>query len=88
MLQLYRVNVLLQSPDAPELTLSTPPFFILRRYSQFRQLYDKVRRPYPGLANHIAACSQIRQLQGRSSSSSKRAAPRAEQLCTGADCVL
>ena len=31
--------MLLQSPDAPEPPLSRPPFFVLRRYSQFRQLY-------------------------------------------------
>ncbi len=42
--QLYRVNVILQAPDAP--TSSQPPrapFFILRRYSQFRQLSEQVR---------------------------------------------
>lgn len=36
------MNVLLQSPDAPELLLSSPPFFVLRRYSQFRQLFNDV----------------------------------------------
>ena len=42
---LYRVNVLLQSLDAPDASSSPPsktPFFVLRRYSQFRQLYDQV----------------------------------------------
>lgn len=43
LLQLYRVNVLLQAQDSPEAALSTPPFFVLRRYSQFRALYEKVR---------------------------------------------
>lgn len=42
LLQLYRVNVLLQSPDALDLS-SKPPFFVLRRYSQFRQLHAEVR---------------------------------------------
>ncbi len=42
-MQLYRVNVLLQSPEAPDLSMSRPPFFVLRRYSQFRQLYNEVR---------------------------------------------
>lgn len=40
-LQLYRVNVLLQSPDSLDLS-SKPPFFVLRRYSQFRQLHTEV----------------------------------------------
>jgi hypothetical protein len=40
--QLYRVNVLLQSPDSLDLS-SKPPFFVLRRYSQFRQLHTEVR---------------------------------------------
>ncbi len=40
--QLYRVNVLLQSTDAPDLALTSPPFFVLRRYSQFRQLHTDV----------------------------------------------
>ena len=35
--------MLLQSPDAPEPPLVRPPFFVLRRYSQFRQLYLDVR---------------------------------------------
>ena len=42
--QLYRVNVILQGPDAAaEPQVSKPPFFVLRRYTQFRQLYDQVR---------------------------------------------
>jgi hypothetical protein len=40
--QLYRVNVLLQSPDSLDLS-TKPPFFVLRRYSQFRQLHAEVR---------------------------------------------
>lgn len=43
---LYRVNVLLQSMD-PDASASPPtktPFFVLRRYSQFRQLFDQVGR--------------------------------------------
>lgn len=43
--QLYRVNVLLQAPDAPDAAaaLARPPFFVLRRYSHFRQLFLDVR---------------------------------------------
>jgi hypothetical protein len=43
LLQLYRVNVLLQSAYSPDLS-SKPPFFVLRRYSQFRQLHNEVRQ--------------------------------------------
>lgn len=43
--QLYRVNVLLQPPDATDqAALSRPPYFVLRRYSQFRQLFLDVSR--------------------------------------------
>ena len=41
-LQLYRVNVILQPPDASEAQLAKTPFFVLRRYNQFRQLYEQV----------------------------------------------
>lgn len=34
--------MLLQSADSPELS-SKPPYFVLRRYSQFRQLHNEVR---------------------------------------------
>eukprot|EP00877_Chromochloris_zofingiensis_P005919 jgi/Chrzof1/1580/Cz10g13080.t1 len=46
---LYRVNVLLQSPDAPDLSMSRPPFFVLRRYSQFRQLHAELKNQFPEL---------------------------------------
>ncbi|WIA36554.1 hypothetical protein OEZ86_007846 [Tetradesmus obliquus] len=45
---LYRVNVLLQSADSPDLS-SKPPFFVLRRYSQFRQLHSELKTAYPDL---------------------------------------
>jgi hypothetical protein len=45
--QLYRVNVLLQSPDSLDLS-SKPPFFVLRRYSQFRQLHAEVSCTHSG----------------------------------------
>ena len=42
-LQLYRINVLLQAPEGLEASKQLgPPFFVLRRYNQFRQLYEKV----------------------------------------------
>eukprot|EP00775_Hariotina_reticulata_P003235 gene3235-3512_t len=43
---LYRVNVILQPPDSTELT-SRPPYFVLRRYSQFRQLHSELKAAYP-----------------------------------------
>lgn len=49
-LQLFRVNVLLQSPDSLDLS-TKPPFFVLRRYSQFRQLHAEVWS-----AHTIASC--------------------------------
>lgn len=45
---LYRVNVLLQSSDNPELS-SKPPFFVLRRYSQFRKLHSELQATYPAV---------------------------------------
>lgn len=45
--QLYRVNVLLQPPNANELLISKPPFFVLRRYSQFRQLFLDLKAQLP-----------------------------------------
>jgi hypothetical protein len=54
--QLFRVNVFLQQqtagaqaaqqtsdPASASLASDAPPFFVLRRYSQFRHLYDEVR---------------------------------------------
>lgn len=41
--QLYRVNVILQSADATASQPSRAPFFVLRRFSQFRHLYDQAR---------------------------------------------
>ena len=42
-MQLYRVNVILQAPDATDAQVAKTPFFVLRRYNQFRQLYEQVR---------------------------------------------
>ena len=43
-MQLYRVNVLVQNvEDAQAQPPQKAPFFVLRRYNQFRQLYDAVR---------------------------------------------
>jgi hypothetical protein len=41
--QLYRVNVLLQAPG-DNVAQQRAPFFVLRRYNQFRHMYDQVRR--------------------------------------------
>ncbi|KAI8463035.1 MAG: hypothetical protein J3K34DRAFT_159349 [Monoraphidium minutum] len=47
---LYRVNVLLQPPDASDqAALARPPFFVLRRYSQFRQLFLDLKAQLPEL---------------------------------------
>jgi hypothetical protein len=43
MLQLYRVNIFLQPPDAVQPPTSKPPYFVLRRYSQFNNLHKEVR---------------------------------------------
>eukprot|EP00878_Enallax_costatus_P041485 GHUV01048277.1.p1 GENE.GHUV01048277.1~~GHUV01048277.1.p1 ORF type:complete len:109 (+),score=22.16 GHUV01048277.1:452-778(+) len=43
---LYRVNVLLQPPDSTDLS-TKPPFFVLRRYSQFRQLHTELKAQFP-----------------------------------------
>lgn len=45
--QLYRVNIFLQPPDAVEPPTSKPPYFVLRRYSQFNNLYKEVRLSPP-----------------------------------------
>eukprot|EP00879_Flechtneria_rotunda_P022909 GHRR01024213.1.p1 GENE.GHRR01024213.1~~GHRR01024213.1.p1 ORF type:complete len:103 (+),score=26.48 GHRR01024213.1:1229-1537(+) len=45
---LYRVNVLLQPPDSTELPRQ-PPFFVLRRYSQFRQLHNELKAQFADL---------------------------------------
>lgn len=43
-MQLYRVNVLIQNLEDTQAQASQrAPFFVLRRYNQFRQLYDAVR---------------------------------------------
>ncbi|MEW5312601.1 MAG: hypothetical protein WDW38_004225 [Sanguina aurantia] len=49
LITLFRVNVLLQAPDASssEDLLAKPPFFVLRRFSQFRQLFEQLRAALP-----------------------------------------
>lgn len=57
-MQLYRVNVLLQPPDATDqAALSRPPFFVLRRYSQFRQLFMDVSSCCTTFAAIVCSCS-------------------------------
>jgi|LauGreSBDMM110SN_4_FD.fasta_scaffold15749_1 hypothetical protein len=49
-MQLYRVNVLLQSPEDTAQASSSQvrcPFFVLRRYSQFRELYEQLKAQLP-----------------------------------------
>ena len=50
LLQLYRINVLLSHGpgDAPAVPLvARSPFFVLRRYSQFRELYEQLKTSFP-----------------------------------------
>jgi hypothetical protein len=63
LLQLYRVNVLLQSADSPDLS-SKPPFFVLRRYSQFRQLHNEVRHQQQQRSSSTAAAAAAAQAAG------------------------
>ncbi|KXZ45388.1 hypothetical protein GPECTOR_55g294 [Gonium pectorale] len=50
---LYRVNVFLQqrnedgSDDPPSTSIESPPFFVLRRYSQFRHLHEQLKSAFP-----------------------------------------
>lgn len=44
---LYRVNVVLQASDSNETRLTRPPFFVLRRYSQFRQMHAELKNQFP-----------------------------------------
>lgn len=53
-MQLFRVNVLLQPPDGQDVHLAKPPFFVLRRYNQFRALYEQV-----GAAARLPGCKSV-----------------------------
>ncbi len=58
--QLYRVNVLLQPPGStPQAASTRPPFFVLRRYNQFRLLYDQVRRQQASCSHAAALCQPV-----------------------------
>eukprot|EP00798_Chlamydomonas_sp_ICE-L_P004926 gene4926-34697_t len=45
---LFRVNVLLQPPGASTVAADSP-FFVMRRYNQFRLLYEQLRTSHPGI---------------------------------------
>lgn len=46
--------MLLQPPGATELVTARAPFFVLRRYSQFRQLFNDLRAALPEAMRHPA----------------------------------